>query len=182
MEKPQRPNILITGTPGTGKTTLSEEVSRLTSMRHVNISQLVKEKQLYEEYDAEFDTYIIDEDKVCDELEDQMVEGFNVVDHHGCDFFPQRWFDLVVVLKSTTENLYDRLVKRGYTEKKVNENMECEIMQVVEEEARESYEEEVVVVLDSNSPDDVASNAERIHQWLLSHVQNHYPGMKPLES
>lgn len=28
--------------------------------------------------------------QVCDALEDQMCEGNNLVDYHGCDFFPER--------------------------------------------------------------------------------------------
>lgn len=60
-----------------------------------------------------------------------------------CDFFPERWFDLVVVLRCFNEVLYPRLEKRGYSEKKVQENVECEIMCVVAEDARESYREEV---------------------------------------
>ena len=36
--------------------------------------------------------------QVCDELEDLMEEGGNIIDYHGCDFFPERWFDQVVVL------------------------------------------------------------------------------------
>jgi len=35
--------------------------------------------------------------------------------------------------------LYERLEKRGYEEKKISENVQCEIMQVIAEEARESY-------------------------------------------
>lgn len=50
--------------------------------------------------------------KVCDELEDVMEEGGNIVDYHGCDFFPERWFDLVVVLQTDNTVLYDRLSKR----------------------------------------------------------------------
>ena len=29
--------------------------------------------------------------QVCDAMEDQMCEGGNVVDHHSCEFFPERW-------------------------------------------------------------------------------------------
>jgi adenylate kinase len=29
-----------------------------------------------------------------------MEEGGILVDYHGCDFFPERWFDLVVVLQT----------------------------------------------------------------------------------
>lgn len=52
-------------------------------------------------------------DQVCDELEDVMVEGGNIVDYHGCDFFPQRWFDRVVVLRTENSILYDRLTNRS---------------------------------------------------------------------
>jgi RNA polymerase subunit RPABC4/transcription elongation factor Spt4 len=90
-------------------------------------------------WDEEFQCYVLDEDKVCDALEDVMGEGGNIVDHHTCDFFPERWFDLVVVLQTDNSVLYERLEKRGYTEKKVRENVECEIFMVVAEEAMDSY-------------------------------------------
>jgi adenylate kinase len=50
--------------------------------------------------------------QVCDELEDLMEGGGNLVDYHGCDFFPERWFDRVVVLQSDNSVLYDRLSRR----------------------------------------------------------------------
>ena len=50
--------------------------------------------------------------QVCDELEDLMEEGGNIVDYHGCDFFPERWFDRVVVLQTDNTVLYDRLSRR----------------------------------------------------------------------
>ncbi len=87
------PNILITGTPGTGKTTTAELL--LTSAQELNfkgisISDMVKEKGFYHEFDKEFQTYILDEDKVLDELEERMELGGIILDHHGCDFFPER--------------------------------------------------------------------------------------------
>ena len=50
--------------------------------------------------------------QVIDELEDQMSEGGNIVDYHGCDFFPERWFDIVFVLRTNNTILYERLEKR----------------------------------------------------------------------
>ena len=60
----QRPNILITGTPGTGKTTTCELVAAATGLRHLNVGDLVKKESLHSGWDDEFDSYIIDEDKV----------------------------------------------------------------------------------------------------------------------
>lgn len=58
------PNILVTGTPGTGKTTVCGMLAAATSLRHVEIGTLVKQEQLHCGWDEEFDCYIIDEDKV----------------------------------------------------------------------------------------------------------------------
>ena len=40
-EDSSRPNILITGTPGTGKTCTSELVSEMTGFKHLNVGSLV---------------------------------------------------------------------------------------------------------------------------------------------
>ena len=50
--------------------------------------------------------------QVIDELEEQMRLGGNIVDYHSCDFFPERWFDIVFVLHTETSPLYERLTKR----------------------------------------------------------------------
>jgi adenylate kinase len=86
--------------------------------------------------------------------------------HSLIDYFPERWFDLVIVLETDNTILYDRLVRRGYAEKKIQENVECEILKVVRDEAVESYSENIVQILPSNAIEDLESNVERIQQWL----------------
>ncbi|KAI8877569.1 P-loop containing nucleoside triphosphate hydrolase protein [Backusella circina FSU 941] len=165
MERPL-PNILVTGTPGTGKTTSSEMIADALGLQHVNVGELVREKKFYEDYLEDLDTHVLDEDKLLDELEEIVKEGGKVVDFHTCEIFPERWFDLVLVLRADTSYLYDRMVKRGYNKNKIDENMECEIMQIVLETAKESYAPEIVVELPSNTVDDIESNVERCKQWL----------------
>ncbi|KAJ2964205.1 hypothetical protein NQZ79_g756 [Umbelopsis isabellina] len=167
------PNILVTGTPGTGKTTTSELIAQATGLSHVNVGDLVKEKQLHEGYLEEFDTHVLDEDKLIDELEDTMSEGGKIVDFHSCGIFPERWFDLVLVLRADTNVLYPRMEKRNYNQRKITENIECEIMQVVLEEARECYAEEIVIELPSNDIDEMESNVERVRQWVDAYKANH---------
>ena len=50
--------------------------------------------------------------QICDEMEEQMSEGGNIMDFHTIGFFPERWFDLVIVLRTDNTILYDRLAKR----------------------------------------------------------------------
>jgi adenylate kinase len=166
------PNILVTGTPGTGKTQTSQAAAERTGLRHVNVGDLIKQNKCYEGKDETFDSYIIDDDEVCDLLEPIIEEGGCIVDFHSCELFPERWFELILVLRANTDVLYDRLSERGYNEKKLSENVECEIMQIVLEEAKESYDSNLVHELQSNDLNDLENNVERIAQWLENWKSN----------
>ena len=50
--------------------------------------------------------------QLLDHMEPLMSTGGKVVDFHSCDLFPERWFQLVVVLRADTNVLYGRLEKR----------------------------------------------------------------------
>ncbi|MQM01398.1 hypothetical protein Taro_034150 [Colocasia esculenta] len=165
-----RPNILVTGTPGTGKTTTGSLLADATHLRHINVGDLVKQKGLHDGWDEEFECYIINEDLVCDELEDMMDKGGNIVDYHACDFFPERWFDCVVVLQTDNSILYDRLSSRGYMGPKLTNNIECEIFQVLLEEAKASYSEDIVMAMRSDSVDDISRNLSTLTGWVNSWI------------
>lgn len=64
---------------------------------------------------------------------------------------------------------------RGYPLKKIQENNEAEIMQVVLEEARSSYPSEIVVELQSEGTEDLESNVARIVEWIRA-WENDHPG------
>jgi adenylate kinase len=58
------PNIVITGTPGVGKTTHAELLARNTGFKHISINDIVKNERCHEGWDDELETWIVDEDKV----------------------------------------------------------------------------------------------------------------------
>lgn len=60
------PVIIITGTPGTGKTTHAQllESESPIPLKNINVSEWVKERGLFEEYDKEWQSYTVDEDRV----------------------------------------------------------------------------------------------------------------------
>ncbi|KAI9859394.1 MAG: factor activating pos9 [Trichoglossum hirsutum] len=162
------PNIIITGTPGVGKTSHSTLLASTTGLKHLSINQVVKERGCHEGWSDEYQSWIVDEDKLLDEIEDEVKRGGCIIDWHACDLFPKSWVDLVVVLRTDSTILYDRLLERGYSEEKLQENLDSEIMQVLLEEARESYDEEIVVELRSDTTEDVEGNVERMERWVES--------------
>lgn len=124
-----------------------------------------------------------------DELEPLIEEGGLILDWHTCDAFPERWVDLVVVLRCKHTLLWERLEKRwgdsqsvaceclvdvrNYPLKKIQENNESEIMQTVLEEARESYASEIVVELESESVEQMEQNVGRIVAWIEQWRKDH---------
>jgi adenylate kinase len=186
------PNIIVTGTPGVGKSRLCEHIASATGLRHMAVNKVAEERSCYDGRDAELGSWIVDEDKVgpspldkgtsgltsgcgqlLDAVEDELQEGGYLIDWHACDLFPTSWVDLVVVLRANTETLYDRLAARGYSQRKLNQNMDAEIMQVLLDEARGAFDPSIVMELRSNTMEDLDDNVEtvvmRIEDWKRDH-------------
>ena len=76
------------------------------------------------------------------------------------------------MLRTESAQLYDRLKARKYSEAKLQENLDSEIMEVLLSEARDSYDKEMVVELWSNGIDDMDTNLDRIETWIVNWRQN----------
>ena len=166
------PNILVTGTPGVGKTTLwsllesSLHENGLTDYKYIMLAERIRENKLYKDWNEKFNVSEFDDDMVWDHLETEMEKGGVILEFHTSDFFPERWFQLIVLLRCDNTTLYDRLEERGYDQAKITENIEWEIMEVTSEEVRENYNNDIILELQSKEVDDVEANIEKIKEKL----------------
>lgn len=194
------PNLLVTGTPGVGKTEFCTQLAEHTGLQHLNISQLIKDAPdgTYDDgYNSEYECRMLNEDKLCDYLDELLTTSDNtsddavtssssskqslggyIVDFHSVDFMAERWYDLVVVLRCDNTLLYDRLTARHYNDKKLQENVECEIMHVVRDEAYDSYDEACIVELQNDTIDHMESNLQRTLQWLVTVLEKKVQQLK----
>ena len=162
------PNILITGTPGVGKTSfavlLQEKLKELKGLdfKNINIGKLVNEKKLYKNWNKEFNVPEFDDEMINKELEPYLNDGGVILDFLSNYFFPEKDINLVVLLRCNNTELYDRLKARGYNDKKITENIDCEIMEVTSEEVRDSYKDDIIIELKSEKIEEMENNLDKV--------------------
>jgi len=81
----KEPNIIITGTPGVGKTAHCEQLATNTSLAHIPISQFAEEHDCYDGRDEELGSWIVDEDKVGSPVFGSL--SFSIVTDHNLHSF-----------------------------------------------------------------------------------------------
>ncbi|XP_041975548.1 adenylate kinase isoenzyme 6 [Aricia agestis] len=168
MEQPKRhlPNILLTGTPGVGKSTIAKQLAERTNFTWRDVSRLAEEHNCLDEYDSQYECPFLNEDKLLDVMESMMKKGGNIVDYHGSELFPERWFDGVFVIRANNTVLYDRLTARGYTGKKLEDNIQCEIFETLLEEAQSAYKPEIITELRNETEENIIDNVNTIVNWI----------------
>lgn len=165
-----KPNFLVTGTPGVGKTTFSASLAQRFGLLHIPISQLIRDKHLWTERDEERDCTIYDEDLVDAEINrivGEHPDGGIIFDFHCSDIVGPEIIDYVLVLRCDSDILFKRLSARGYSLQKVQENVECEIFRTILDEVIEEYPKEKICVIESDTMEQLEEGLNHIQQTVF---------------
>ena len=100
--------ISLTGTPGTGKTTVGKLLQQ-RGIRTIELGDLVKEKKLYDSFDSERGSYDVDPDVLDDAVSAMNITEDCVLIGHLAHFVS---CDRIIVLRCSPEVLADRLKSR----------------------------------------------------------------------
>jgi adenylate kinase len=130
-------DLSLTGTPGTGKTSVAEELdSRGHEVAHLN--QLLEQREIGSSgEEREVDV---------EEMRERLEMDVEVVEGHLSHFLPA---DVCVVLRCRPDALRERLSGRRYSDEKVSENLRAEALDVVLQQSAES--QETVVEIDTTN-------------------------------
>ncbi len=141
----KRKLIVISGTPGTGKTTLALWLSKKLNILRLDLHHYYK--QISTGYDCSGKCYDIDM-KMFEKLVKEKLEKENlIVDSHIAHLLPKKLVSIcIIVTCSNLKKLESRLKERKYSKKKVRENLDSEIFQICLNEAKEKHK---VIVVDT---------------------------------
>jgi len=153
----------ISGTPGTGKSAIAEELEK-RGYPVVHATETAREFVI--ESDNERDTVVIDEEAWIASF--RPVDGF--VEGHLAHLLP---CDLVIILRCRPDILRYRLEKRGYQEGKILENVEAEALDVILVETLEVHPPEKIIEIDTTSAG-IPACVEHIEQFIRGEIPSSY--------
>ena len=130
--------IIISGTPGTGKSTLAKLISQKTDFKILDFKKILRENKLNENYDSKRKCYVVDTKKLNKTLIKIIKNSKNplIIESHLSHFLPRKYVNLCIITKCDLIILKKRLVKRKYDSFKIKENLEAEIFNVCLDEAK----------------------------------------------
>jgi adenylate kinase len=131
--------IIVTGTPGTGKTTVAKRLAKTRALRYIDVNQVIKKDRLSEGRDQARDCEIVDPKKLARALMRIISTSKRclIIDSHMSQCVPKSAIELCIVTRCGLPELSSRLKKRGYSEHKVRENLDAEIFDICLMEAIE---------------------------------------------
>ena len=149
--------IGITGTPGVGKSTVAELLAKRLKLPLYNLSQLIKERELYSAYDEKREAFEVEPERLREFFKDK--KGF-IAEGLVAHYIP---VDYLIILRARPEAIKERLRERAYTAEKVEENAEAERLAVIATEALENPLFKKVIHVDTTdrAPEEVARIIEK---------------------
>jgi adenylate kinase len=145
--------IIVSGTPGTGKTVFAKTLADEIGAHYVSLANYATEHRLYSGVDRRRETRIIDVRKARAKIR-KLVDSASfplIIDtHHPEGIVPNNAVRMVFVLRCDPSILAQRLRKRKWSREKITENVMSEILDYCFINARSYYANRRVIQLDTS--------------------------------
>ena len=173
--------IALTGTPGTGKSTVSIELER-NGYQVLDLNQIAIERHLLTNFDDMRHTYEIDIDALNDYLlglfeknndqhsiakknkyQNVSKNKENTIFLEGHISHLLDFIDLVIILRCNPVVLHKRLELKKWSKKKILENLEAEVVDVITFECVDNYDNNKIFEIDTTN-----STPEKVVDDIIS--------------
>ena len=163
--------ISITGTPGTGKTSISK-LLKTNGFEVIDFNKVAIENNFIIEKDKKRDSFIVDINKF-NRFVKKNYSQKNIIFIEGHLSHLLKSANRVIILRCYPDELKKNLSKKGWNKNKIKENLEAEILDVILVEALELHKPKNVFEIDTTrrSINDVFSSVNEI-------IENGFRNMK----
>lgn len=165
--------VIVSGYPGTGKTAVANELRTMLGKDEnlIEADEVARTKELFLAYDAKRGSHVYDIEYL-EKLMKEEVErwsGITFIFSLVPCILPKDLVVSVFVLRAGSEEVARRLKDRGWSDEKIEENLEAMDMWEIEEEASECYGKEKLRSLDTTgkTPREVAT-------LILKEIRDYY--------
>lgn len=150
--------IIITGTSGCGKTTISKILTKKIDAKLISVNYLLDNYDLNLGTDTLRGYRIVDVDAmipIVDRIRKDNPDKLIIFEGHLAQDYPHA--DKIVVLRCNPAELKKRLDTRDWTEQKVQENIEAEILAICTQESYQTYADKTQEVdTSTDTPEEIA--------------------------
>lgn len=162
--------LLLTGTPGTGKSTVAKILSKRLGYRLIGFNEWINEnaRDAIVGRDEKRETNIVDIGRVRGRLKE--IKGNAIIEGHLSHLLDIG--DIVVVLRAHPKALEERL--RGFSDSKRKENKEAEALDVCLIETLENHDASKVFEVDTTD-----KRPEKVAEVILKIVEGRGDEYKP---
>lgn len=157
--------VLLTGTPGTGKSTVAKLLAKKICVNIISINKIL-DASVCTGYDAKRKSRIVDEKKLARKI--KTIVKREVPEPRGSEIVIEGHLshllkgDAVIVLRARPKVLERRLKRKGYPKKKIEENLEAEALDICLIESLERHKKVYEIDTTSKKPGEVAGEVVKI--------------------
>lgn len=147
--------ISITGTPGTGKSTLAKLISNSLAIELIDLTEFIRKRKLNCGFDRNMKSMIVEVEKMGKEFHN-FIKDHNpeiiIVEGHLSHFVSP---DICFVLRLRPDILEKRLKKRRFSKAKIRENVQAEILDIIYTESIENCKNTIQINATGKSQKDL---------------------------
>ncbi len=154
--------IIITGTPGVGKTTLAKLLAK--KMRYHRLDLHKHYAQISTSYNKQKQCYNINYQKFQKLVQQQLQKQLRglIIDSHITHLLPKSLVNVCIILTcSDLKLLKQRLTHRKYSKAKIQENLQAELMQICLTQAQQQKHHSITYDTASQSPQQILTSLSK---------------------
>ena len=133
-------SIVITGNPGVGKHTITQEIAEIMELSIIDINTVAKDSGLFEKNG---DTNDIDVEELEKILKQKISEKNIIVGHLAPYVLRKNQIKIMIVLRRSPYDLISVYKDRKYSDKKSKENTGSEVLGIIAHDAINKFQEKV---------------------------------------